>query len=292
MEPDHSRQIKKSSENIKYVRKKSDEKSGVFGKIMFSLGAFTVFNYLVYLVKLIVVPEQPTAYFLTFLILGGVIIPFLIRKKVKNKFPRLFAVARAVYFSCLIFYTVTFSFMCGTIFFGKTAETPAEKLPDKTVVLVYGAKVNGNEENSYPGKSLALRLDKAAELLFENESFVCIVTGGMGPDEFRPEGEVMAEYLISKGIDESRIFVDATSKNTMENIENAMAIIKENDLSEYKIACVSTNFHIPRIKLLCNKADLGADYYYYAKAPNLGTLYPSLVREYMSWGKLILLGHL
>jgi len=260
--------------------------------ILLLCGALTIVNFIVYLIKLIVVPEQPIAYVLTISILAGVILPFVIRNKAKEKFPKIYKVGKTLYSFCLIFYAVTFLFMCSVIFFGKMTETPPEELPENTVFVVYGAKVKGTAENSYPGKSLALRLEKAAELLEKTEGSVCIVAGGMGPDEFRPEGEVMADYLISKGIDEERIFVDAKSKNTIENIENAIDIINEENLEDYTVCCVSTGFHIPRIKLLCGKLGLDAKHYYYAESPNFGTLYPSLVREYMSYGKLILTGHL
>lgn len=251
--------------------------------------AFTLINYTVYLIKLIFVPEQPTAYFLTFLILAGVSLPFLLRKRLKKTFPRIYPVGKTVYGICAVFYTVTFILMCSVILFnGNTA--PEDIKEEKTVFVVYGAKVSGTAEYSYPGKSLKRRLDCAKELLEKKTDSICIVTGGMGPDEYRPEGEVMADYLIENGIEPHRIYVDNTSKNTIENIENAMEIIRENSLSEYTVACVSTNFHIPRIKYLCNKAQLSAKYYISAPAPNLATLYPSLVREYMSYGKLLLGG--
>lgn len=267
------------------------EQKGFFGRITDGIiavcASLTAVNYIVYLIKLIVVPEQPTAYFLTFLILTGVILPFLLRKRLRKAFPGVYKAGKAVYGICAVFYAITFAAMCAVIFLGTDAP-PAETASEKTVFVVYGAKVSGTAENSYPGKSLKLRLDSAAELLEKNESSVCIVTGGMGPDEYRAEGDVMADYLISVGISPERIYIDNTSKNTVENIENAMTIIEENALSEYTVACVSTNFHIPRIKYLCKKAGLDAEYFVSAPAPNFGTLYPSLVREYMSYGKIIL----
>ncbi len=256
--------------------------------------AFTLINYIVYLIKLIVVPEQLTAYVLTFLILTGVLLPFILRKKLKKAFPRIYAVGKAVYGLCAVFYTVTFAVMCCMIFLGDVSKAedfaPADP-SEKLVFVIYGAKVSGTDaENSYPGKSLKLRLDCAAELLENTENSVCIVTGGMGPDEYRAEGEVMADYLISVGISPDRIYIDNTSKNTVENIENAMTVIENNSLSDRTVVCISTNFHIPRIKYLCKKAGFNAQHFVCAPAPNLATLYPSLVREYMSYGKIILGG--
>lgn len=264
----------------------------IFNGAVAVCAGLTAVNYAIYLIKLIVVPEQPTAYILTFLILGGVLLPFIFRRQLSRGFPRLYKIGKAIYGGCVIFYAVTFTVMCSVIFFGKTAETPVQQLPRDTVFVVYGAKVSGDAEHSYPGKSLTLRLEKAVQLMEELPDSVCIVTGGQGPDEYRPEGEVMAEYLESRGIDPRRIYVDATSKNTLENIENAMTLIENEALEDRSVACISTGFHIPRIRLLCDRAGLDAEYFYYAKAPNAATLYPSLVREYMSWGKLILTGHL
>lgn len=256
------------------------------------LAGIVILNYGVYLLHLIAFPEQPIAFILTFIALGASILPIVFRKQLKRLLKNAFPVLKGIWVFCLAAYAVTFFAMVVYIFAGAGSEIVPSELPDKTVVIVYGAKVGGTEENPTPGKFLRYRLDKASEVLEAKESALCIVCGGKGKNEPVSEAEVMRDCLVSKGISSDRIYLDDESENTIENIENALAIIKENGLEDYKIACLSTEFHIPRIKFLSEKYGLDADYYYYAPSPNFFGLWSSLVREYMSYGKLLLTGHL
>ena len=87
-------------------------------------------------------------------------------------------------------------------------------------------------------------------------------------------------------------FNDKNVKQESYDPEKAQKIIEENGFENCKVACLSTEYHVPRIKFLCEKAGLGAQYYYYADSPNFFGLWSGLVREYMSYGKLLLTGHL
>lgn len=254
--------------------------------------AIVILNYAVYLCHLIVFPEQPLAFIITFLALALTVLPIVFRKKLEVLLKRAYRPLRAIWSAALILYAVTFSAMVVFIFAGKGAEVPPEDMPERTVLIVYGAKVGGTEDAPTPGRFLAYRLDLAARVLEKSPSALCIVCGGKGRDEPVAEAEVMKRYLVARGVDEGRILVDDESANTLENIECAMKIIKENDLEDYKVACLSTEYHIPRIKFLCSKAGLSVDYYYYAASPNFFGLWSGLVREYMSYGKLLLTGHL
>ena len=260
--------------------------------IILILAGAVVLNYGVYLAHLIAFPEQPLAFIITFIVLGATILPIVFRKPLARLLKKAFPVFKGIYAACLAFYVVTFIGMTAMIFHGAGAETPPEELPEKTVLVVYGAKVGGTAEHPTPGKFLRYRLDKAAGVLSANDGAVCIVCGGKGRDEPVAEAVVMRDYLIAKGVDGDRILVDAESENTIENIDNAMKIIKENGLEDCKVACLSTDYHVPRIKYLCEKAGFDAEYYYYADSPNFFGLWSGLVREYMSYGKLLLTGHL
>ena len=112
--------------------------------------------------------------------------------------------------------------------------------PDCKVLIVLGARVYG-KENPHPSPILMERLDAAYEYLVENEETVVIVTGGRGANEWAAEGDVMAEYLIAKGIDESRIIIENKSTSTIENIAFASELY---DISEAVI--VTNDFHLYR----------------------------------------------
>lgn len=267
--------------------KPAKEKRDFLSKLTAALAAFTVFNYAVYLIKLLIFPEQPLAFAVTFAVLAVTILPIVFKGKIKKLTGKLFPVLRGVFAAGLAFYVLSFAFMCGYIAVGSVGESAPDELPEKTVFIVYGAKVNGNAENVRPGNALRKRLDYAVGLMEKSPGSVCIVTGGKGADEAAPEGEVMRDYLISRGIDEKRIYVDDKAENTIENIKYSKKII-EDELADYTVACVSSDFHIPRIQMLAKKYSLGAEYYYYAPCPNVFTLYTCLVREYMSYGRLLL----
>lgn len=252
----------------------------------------TLLNYTVFLISLLIFPGQPIAYIITIIVLAATALPIIFRKQLKKILKKAYPVLKGIWAACLTFYVVSFAVMVTLIFTGSGTEVPPSELADDTVIIVYGAKINGTKENAYPGKALRYRLDYAADVMKDAEESVFIVCGGKGANEPCAEATVMKDYLVSIGIDEDRIFVDDESENTIENIDNAMKIIEDEGLSDRKVACLSTEFHVPRIKFLCGKAGLNVDYYFYAPSPNFFSLWSSLVREYMSYGKLILTGHL
>ncbi len=254
------------------------------------LAVLTLTNYVVYLIHLIAFPEQPLAFIITFCVIGAILLPVLFRKPVKRLLKKTYPFFKGVWAVCLLFYVVSFSVMAVGIF--SSSETAPENLPDKTVIVVYGAKVNGTKEAPTPGLFLRYRLNRTAEIMKESPTSVCIVCGGKGDNEPCAEAAVMKNYLISAGIDPSRIFVDDESKNTIENIDNAMKIIEDEGLSDYSVACLTTDYHLPRVRFLCGRQGLDADFFYSAKSPNFFGLWSGLVREYMSYGKLVLTGHL
>lgn len=279
----------KNSEMRKTPKKRAEK---ILDAVTCAAAAIVLANYALYLIKLVIFPEQTLAYIITLAVLLSVSLCIGLRKKLKGALKRAYPVFKGLFCACVIFYAVSFLALCAFIFSGSAAEVPPETLPDKTVFLVFGAKVNGSEESCYPGVSLKLRLDLARELLEAAPNSICVVSGGMGPDESRPEGEVMRDYLISKGISPERIISETKSKNTLENIDCSLALLKERGIGYENLACVSTNFHIPRIKLLCKKRGVEPICCYNAKAPEAFTLYTSLVREYMSYAKLLVFGHL
>ena len=254
------------------------------------LAAFVLLNYMVYLIHLIAFPEQPLAFIITFCVLGAVILPVVFRRPLRRLLKKAYPVLKCIWALCMLFYVVTFTVMTAGIL-SNEERSPAE-LPEKTVVIVYGAKVNGTKEDPYPGTFLRYRLDRAAEILKEAPSAVCIVSGGKGDNEPCAEARVMSDYLTNAGVDPTRIYVEDESKNTIENIEKSMKIIKENGLEDCAVVCISTDYHVPRVRFLCERAGLDVFCYYSAKSPNVFGLWSGLVREYMSYGKLLLTGHL
>ena len=103
--------------------------------------------------------------------------------------------------------------------------------------------------------SLKTRLDAAYEYLIAHEDTRCIVTGGKGSNEPRPEAEAMRDYLVLRGIDASRIYTETKSTSTEENLQNALVIMRELGIEKSLIAIATNDYHVYRARMLA--ADMG-----------------------------------
>lgn len=252
--------------------------------------AFMFCGYFSYLIKLFIWSEGVLPYIIAFATTLGLPLIFLLDRRgvLEKLFGKFYLALKSVYTFLLCFYFVSFIFMCAYIFVGAEADPMPQDLPSDTVVVVLGAKVEGNGS---PGKVLEKRLDTAYEYLRERPELFCIVSGGQGADEPISEARAMKNYLTSRGIPEDRIIIEDKSSNTIENFENTRAILDAIGKSENPIAIITTNFHIPRAEILVNRLGIQNDTYY-IHAPDTGkiVLYTILVREYMSYCKLFLFG--
>ncbi|MDD6369133.1 YdcF family protein [Galactobacillus timonensis] len=120
-------------------------------------------------------------------------------------------------------------------------------------VIVLGCKVDRNG----PSRMLRERLDAAYDYLQENTDAIVIVTGGQGSDEPEPEGTAMQKYLVKKGIDAGRIYVEDKSESTRENLINAESIMEENRLSA-PVLIVTNEFHVLRARMIANSLSIEA----------------------------------
>jgi uncharacterized SAM-binding protein YcdF (DUF218 family) len=95
--------------------------------------------------------------------------------------------------------------------------------------------------------TLMLRLDTAIEYLDEHPAAVCIVSGGQGKNEPVTEASAMKNYLVSKGIDPSRIAEEPDSYDTKENMISSAGIMKTRYAGRQMTAVIVTSgFHIFR----------------------------------------------
>ena len=113
--------------------------------------------------------------------------------------------------------------------------------------IILGAKVNGQ----VPSLTLACRIEGALDYLKEEEGTLAIATGGQGPGEDLPEGQVIADWLLAGGIGGERILVDAISTTTRENLLEARALIEGAGGSlEEPVVIVSSSYHLYRSQRL------------------------------------------
>ncbi len=142
-----------------------------------------------------------------------------------------------------------FVFVEALIIFAASAPPPDEEA-GSVVVLGCGIFPDG-----HLSLSLKTRLDAAYKYLMAHENTLCIVTGGQGSNEPRPEAEAMRDYLLSRGIDAARIYAETTSTSTEENLQNALAIMRELGIETRPVAIATNDYHVYRAKMLAS--DLG-----------------------------------
>lgn len=122
-----------------------------------------------------------------------------------------------------------------------------------TTLVVLGCQIKLDQ----PSRMLKRRLDKAYGYLAEHEDVCVVVSGGQGSDEITSEADVMRNYLVSRGISESRIFTEDKSVNTRENIRFSKEIIEENGLCA-DITIVTDGFHQLRGDIFARREGLKA----------------------------------
>lgn len=127
------------------------------------------------------------------------------------------------------------------ILFSKHSVNSAEKMYDYVVVL--GNKSLGNEIS----EDMKCRLDCLLKYIDDSTKSMIIVSGGDG------EADKMKKYLLNQGIPNDSIVVEEYSKNTRENLENTRSLVAGN------VLVITSDYHVFRTKLLCNKLNLDWD---------------------------------
>ena len=154
-----------------------------------------------------------------------------------------------------------------------------KEVQDLDYVIVLGARVRSNIE---PSSALKKRLDMAYEYACNNPDTILVLSGTKSKYEPVTEAEAMAKYLMDKGIDPSRLYLEIQSKSTKENIIYSKALIEHKvgsisviskDVMEdgfgkvlfaedkpKKIGIVTSDFHCFRAKALAHKAGFDSVY--------------------------------
>ncbi|MGJ1205203.1 YdcF family protein [Sphingobacterium lactis] len=120
-----------------------------------------------------------------------------------------------------------------------------------TIIMVLGAP---NDEYGNLSPIALDRLYKAYELADENETAQVLCTGGNG-EHFnttnRPHFYYAENFLKMKGIAPERFLPGIPSRNTMEDFCLAKASLEKIDPTV--LILVTSDFHMERAKILCNK---------------------------------------
>jgi len=126
-------------------------------------------------------------------------------------------------------------------------KAPAEN----ATAVVLGCRVYGER----PSLSLVERLEAAYTYLEEKPDAACVVSGGKGSGENISEAEAMYRWLVTKGIDKERIYIEDKSTSTEENIAYSKQVIEENGLNP-NVAIITSEYHTYRAGLIVQKNGL------------------------------------
>lgn len=161
------------------------------------------------------------------------------------------------------------------------SHTPDAVSPHTVIVL--GCQVQGDQ----PSKMLARRLDTAYEYLSAHPESSCVLSGGQGENEELPEAVVMRQYLIDRGVQEKRLYIETRSQSTSENLAFSASLIREQGLSD-QVVVVTDGFHQLRGQWFAEKNGLTATGLSSRTSWNMLACY--YVREILAVGKMFLFG--
>lgn len=150
--------------------------------------------------------------------------------------------------------------------------------PGIDAVVVLGSRVFGDRVPPL----LAARIDRgmqahAAELRRGGRPLL-ILSGGQGPDEPAPEGEVMARYAVQHGADPDLVRAETQSTTTQENLTfSAQILAQEGQGTELVVA--TNDFHAFRAAIIARELGLPAQV---VGAPTAHYFFPSaIMREFI-----------
>jgi uncharacterized SAM-binding protein YcdF (DUF218 family) len=131
------------------------------------------------------------------------------------------------------------------------------------------------------------RADLAAALWRDGHVSLFVTAGGQGPDETEPESLTLATALIAQGVPAALIHQDDRSRNTVENIRNATAILAalpadQQVVPGQKLLIVTHHYHGARAGEIA--AGAGFDpVVVTTRGPRLDRLPMRLAREVLSY---------
>lgn len=118
-------------------------------------------------------------------------------------------------------------------------------------LIVFGAGVNGTE----PSLTLESRLEAALEYIHIQDQtkpdMPVVVSGAQGRGEEISEARCMADWLIARGVDPERIWLEEQATNTEENVGYSSHLLAERGIdTTAMIAFCTSDYHMCRAMYL------------------------------------------
>lgn len=193
----------------------------------------------------------------------------------KRSRSRLFRIAKAL-ITALVLFMTTWALVIGGIW---VAALSVPEPGQTEAILVLGAQVLPNGKPNY---ILNSRLEKAWEVYQEHPQLI-ICCGAQGDNEPAPEGDVMRQWLINRGVPAENVLAETNSYNTYENIANAKALLPG---GTKQVLIITSDFHLPRALVIAGDNGLdpsgsGSETYWKWRIKNH-------TREALAWGKYLI----
>jgi uncharacterized SAM-binding protein YcdF (DUF218 family) len=119
-----------------------------------------------------------------------------------------------------------------------------QETPVADVIVVFGAA----EYSGRPSPVYRARLDHAFALFQRQIAPVVITTGGAAADPHFSEGGVGHDYLMSRGIPDSKLIAETQSSDTAQSAVRVAVIMRANHMN--RCVAVSDAYHVFRIRKL------------------------------------------
>lgn len=123
-------------------------------------------------------------------------------------------------------------------------EAALQEVHSADAIVVFGAA----EYAGRPSPVFRARLDHAYELFQRGAAPVVITTGGSGADPTFSEGGVGHDYLMHRGIPESKLIAETQGSDTASSAERVAVIMSANRM--HSCVAVSDEYHVFRIRKL------------------------------------------
>ena len=171
----------------------------------------------------------------------------------------------------LLVYLGLFAWVC-------YAESHIEAAPATDVMIVLGAQV---KPDGTPSVQLENRLETAlAAYMQQPQKIICC--GGQAGQEPEPEGQIMADWLIARGVPASDVLPEITSGDTKENIRNAIRLL---GYTPERVLIVTSDYHVARALWIAQDKGLTA---YGAGSPTYWKWrFKNHTKEALSWIKYL-----
>jgi uncharacterized SAM-binding protein YcdF (DUF218 family) len=123
--------------------------------------------------------------------------------------------------------------------------------PSDAIIVLGAAQYDGA-----PSPAFAARLDHAADLFDRGVAPLVVVTGGKQPGDRFTEATAGADYLIARGVPDSAILRETTSRNSWESLRASARFLFPRGVE--RVVLVSDPFHSLRIRLTAEEIGFDA----------------------------------